>query len=68
MFRVEVPSGYFEGKRCGVQFRKGVATVEDEATAKRLEELGYKVTKLAGEATEAKEAAEEKEAPKRKRK
>jgi hypothetical protein len=66
MFRVEVPSGYFEGKRCGVQFRKGVATVEDEATAKRLEELGYKVTKLAGEAT--KEAAEEKEAPKRKRK
>jgi hypothetical protein len=57
MFKIKVPSKNFEGQRCGVQFRKGEAIVEDKALADKLEAMGYEVESLVKE--------EPKEAPKK---
>lgn len=62
MYIVKTPSQVFNGKRAGVHFSKGQATVEDAAKAEVLRSFGYEVIEVKEEA-----AAEPKaEKPKRK--
>lgn len=59
MFKIIVPSSFFEGERCGVQFRKGVGVTESQEVAEELQSMGYEVEGF-------EKATPKKTAPKRK--
>lgn len=46
MYEIQMPNRYFFGKRAGVDFKNGRATVDSAEVAKVLKELGYEVIEV----------------------